>query len=156
MYLPIVFFVILTTVDAEETCVPPQELTNSENNCLESTTTFLQRVQHQATGLFVSAKRKLGIDPNAAEDPLKCDYYLCILRNLGMVNDFGILQLQEIKSWLTRYVPDEFQNEFILHHAATCFEEVEKNESNKTNCDRSLEYVKCLHDFQKCQIFKYP
>ncbi|KAK9702187.1 PBP/GOBP family [Popillia japonica] len=155
MYLATTLCVILVIANAEEICTPPQELTSNEGRCLELETTFFERVQHEAKGLFASAKRKLGIDPNAQQEPLNCSYYACLLQGLGMSNSNGTLVLEEIKNWLNKNIPNEYKDEFTLH-ATKCFENNAKNESNETYCDLSADYMKCLHNFEKCQIIKYP
>nr|XP_022917289.1 uncharacterized protein LOC111426790 [Onthophagus taurus] len=150
--LKIIILSLILFKSAHSKCEKPKYLLDNEQECLEITTSVFERFSNSATGVFNMAKKKLGIDYE--EEPLKCSYYLCVLHNLKMVTESGILNEELIKEWMEGHIPGDVQEEFTKY-SMKCNEDATKL-ADVSNCQKATEFIKCLSQYEECKIFKFP
>ncbi|KAG5900644.1 hypothetical protein JTB14_005918 [Gonioctena quinquepunctata] len=164
-------------------CERPLEVRGVEDHCWSKEVDVGERIQHAEKKVVNFAKRKLGMDTDAPNEPQKCQYYYCVFQEMKLLNSkYDVPCIDKTSTWVKNNVIYE-QALVLLDRIKMCTGElanstmsgsyfladnVDKspedhvNESNaeaQSKCEIAGEYMKCLSVVEKdqeCPIFQYP
>ncbi|XP_018577881.1 uncharacterized protein LOC108916157 isoform X2 [Anoplophora glabripennis] len=161
-------------------CERSLEVRGVEDSCWTKNVEVIDRLQYTGKSILNFAKKKLGMEVEAGDEPQKCDYYNCIFQELKMLSD-GHPSEEKIMKWI--------KNNIIYNHAIVLLSRVDtcstqltrsigsntffsvevleettlKNEYNEPlklqgKCEVVAEYMKCMFAMEKsdCPVFQYP
>ncbi|KAJ3662323.1 hypothetical protein Zmor_006678 [Zophobas morio] len=179
-------FTIFRSAVADEECNKPTELKLKEEYCWTEEIEVVDRIVQRSKNVLNFAKKKLGIATEDENDEKKCEYYICILRQLHMLNANDYPAYDSIQEWIKKNVV-YFQAVDLMDQLYRCHDaltnstvreinfyadqiEPEQKSSNDGNnnseiktstkdqstCEIAAEFIDCLSRQKRCPVFQYP
>ncbi|CAH1366439.1 uncharacterized protein [Tenebrio molitor] len=172
-------FLFVVSVFGDEDCKTPLELKLKEEYCWTEEVEVVDRIVQRSKNVLNFAKKKLGIIIEEENSNQKCEYYVCILRQLNLLNANDYPAFENIKEWIKKYVI-YFQAIGLMEQLDKCNEAltnstmqeknfyadlVDNHNSNgtdkyeireQTTCEIAAQFIDCLSRQKQCPVFHYP
>ncbi|XP_044257100.1 uncharacterized protein LOC123006577 [Tribolium madens] len=123
-----IIFLAFYSVLGDDECRRPIELKTKEEYCWHEEVEVVDRIVQTSKNVLNFAKKKLGITVDQDNnEKQKCEYYLCILRQLHMLSANDYPACEEIRQWAKNNVIYNQAIDFI-QRLEICYEDL----NNKT------------------------